>query len=257
MIRTGILGGALADRVLSRFGDPASRGYCDGSAYRGLSKLEVLFGPGIWADVTGKDVLDFGCGSGEQVVEIARRGARHVSGLDILETALASARDLAQSVGVADRCSFGRDPDRKADVVISVDGFEHFADPRAVLEMMHRILRPGGRVLIAFGPTWLHPLGGHLFSVFPWAHLVFTEAALIRWRARFKHDGARRFSEVEGGLNQMTIRWFKRLVAESAFTIEAFEPVPIRRLRALACPLTRELFTSFVRCRLVPKGGRA
>jgi SAM-dependent methyltransferase len=256
-MRTGILGGALAARVLNRLGDPASRGYCDGSAYDGLSKLEVLLGPGIWGDLAGKDVLDFGCGSGEQAVEIARRGARHVTGIDILEPALEKAREKAEAAGVADRCHFGQRPDRGVDVVVSVDGFEHFADPRAVLDTMHRVLRPGGRVLAAFGPTWLHPLGGHLFSVFPWAHLVFTEAALIRWRARFKHDGARRFGEVEGGLNQMTIRRFRRLVSESAFTFESFEAVPIRRLRPLASPLTRELFTSFVRCRLVPRERRA
>jgi hypothetical protein len=56
-------------------------------------------------------------------------------------------------------------------------------------------------------------LGGHLFSVFPWAHLIFSEQALIRWRSDFKSDGATRFSEVAGGLNQMTIRRFERLIA--------------------------------------------
>ena len=105
-------------------------------------------------------------------------------------------------------------------------------------------------MLLTFGPTWLHPLGGHLFSVFPWAHLVFTEPALIRWRARFRKDGATRFREVEGGLNQMTIRRFERLVAESPLEFEAFEAVPIRRLRPIAPLLPRELCTSFVRSRL-------
>jgi SAM-dependent methyltransferase len=253
----GIIGGALADRILSRLGDPESRGYCDGSAYHGRSKLEMLLGPGIWSEVADKDVLDFGCGSGEQSVELARHGAHHVTGIDILEPALRHARDAARAAGVADRCTFGLEADRRADVVVSVDGFEHFADPGGVLRTMHRLLRPGGRVLVAFGPTWLHPLGGHLFSVFPWAHLVFTEGALIRWRARFRHDGARRFGEVEGGLNQMTIHRFEKLVAGSPLRFETFETVPIRRLKPLANPFTRELFTSFVRCRLVPRGAHA
>lgn len=253
----GIIGGALADRILERLGDPESRGYCDGSAYHGRSKLEMLLGPGIWSEVADKDVLDFGCGSGEQSVEIARHGARHVTGVDILEPALRQARDAAHAAGVADRCTFGLHADRHADLVVSVDGFEHFGDPGAVLRTMHRLLRPGGRVLLAFGPTWLHPLGGHLFSVFPWAHLIFTEAALIRWRARFRHDGARRFGEVEGGLNQMTIHRFERLVAASPLCFETFEAVPIRRLKSLANPVTRELFTSFVRCRLVPREAHA
>jgi hypothetical protein len=81
----------------------------------------------------------------------------------------------------------------------------------------------------------------------------YGEAAHVRCRARFKHDGATCFGEVEGGLNQMTIRRFQKLVAASLLAFESFEAVPIRRLRALATPLTRELFTSYVRCRLKPR----
>jgi len=44
-MRTGFVGGPLADHLLRRLGERAARkGYCDGSAYRGRSKLEVLFG---------------------------------------------------------------------------------------------------------------------------------------------------------------------------------------------------------------------
>jgi hypothetical protein len=102
----------------------------------------------------------------------------------------------------------------------------------------------------------LHPLGGHLFSVFPWAHLIFTESALIRWRADFKSDGATRFGEVAGGLNQMTVRRFRKLVEHSGFAVERFEAVPIRRARYLANALTRELVTSIVRCELSPRLAR-
>jgi len=37
-----------------------------------------------------------------------------------------------------------------------------------------------------------------LFLVFPWSHLIFTEPELVRWRARFRHDAARSFDEVDG-----------------------------------------------------------
>ncbi len=70
---------------------------------------------------------------------------------------------------------------------------------------MASLLKPSGFALVEFGYTWFHPYGGHLFSVFPWAHLIFTEKSLIRWRSDFKTDGATRFQEVAGGLNQMTI----------------------------------------------------
>jgi hypothetical protein len=105
-----------------------------------------------------------------------------------------------------------------------------------------------------FGPTWYHPLGGHQFSVFPWSHLLFTEKALIRWRSHFKQDGATRFNEVEGGLNQMTISRFERLIAASDFEFQSLEAVPIRKLRRLHNRLTREFFSAIVRCRLVPRG---
>jgi hypothetical protein len=86
--------------------------------------------------------------------------------------------------------------------------------------------------------------------VFPWAHLLFTESALVRWRAEFNNDGATRFSEITGGLNKMTIANFRRLVWQSGFRFETFETIPIRAARLLCNPLTRELFTSLVRCRL-------
>ncbi|MDE0939908.1 MAG: hypothetical protein OSA43_08120, partial [Pirellulales bacterium] len=115
------------------------------------------------------------------------------------------------------------------------------------------MLSPTGSVITAFGPTWYHPLGGHLVSVFPWAHLIFTERALIMWRSTVRSDGATCFREVEGGLNQMTIRRFENLIAESPFRFAEFEARPIQKLKPIACRLTREFTTAIVRCKLVPR----
>jgi SAM-dependent methyltransferase len=255
-IRTGFLGGAPAYYALRRMGrrvaeQPHHSGV--GAAYQGRSKLEVLFGPSVWRHVVGKTVIDMGSGKGLEAVEAARRGARRVIGVEILAKELHEARDNAARAGVADRCVFTTRADERADVILSIDGFEHYDDPGGMLSLMRELLLPGGRVLVAFGPPWFHPLGGHLFSIVPWAHLVFSERALIRWRSDFKDDGATCFREVAGGLNQMTVRRFERLVARSDFALEGFEAVPIRRLRWLASGLTRELVTSIVRCTLVPR----
>ncbi len=134
-----------------------------------------------------------------------------------------------------------------------MDAFEHFADPSGILNIMGALLRPAGEALVSFGPIWYHPLGGHLFSVFPWAHLVFSEKALIGWRSAFKSDGATRFSEVAGGLNQMTIAKFEKLVADSSLQFAELELVPIRKLRRFHNHLTREFTTAIVRCRLVKR----
>ena len=227
---------------------PLEPTHLDGSAYANRSKLEVLLGAQLLEELRGKDVLDFGCGSGAEAIEVAQV-ARSVFGLDIVPRLLDEARQRAASAGLADRCRFGSSPpDRPVDVILSVDSFEHFDDPAGVLSTMYGLLRPGGRVVTSFGPTWYHPYGGHLFSVFPWAHLVFSEPALIRWRNDIRSDGATRFREVEGGLNQMTIARFERLVKASPFKVARLEPVPIRRLRSVHSRLSREFTTAIVRC---------
>lgn len=250
-----LIGGELGYRLLQSISRDGETGYCDGSAYSGRSKLEVLFGPEIWREFEHKVVIDFGCGAGNEAVEIAQRGARRVIGLEKREQLRREGAERARRAGVADRCNFTAETDEKADVILSVDSFEHFDDPAAILRTMRALLKDDGVAVIEFGPPWYHPLGGHLFSVFPWAHLLFTERCLIRWRSDFKSDGATRFSEIEGGLNQMTVRRFKRLVWESDFEIKSFEAAPIRRARLLSNPLTREFFTAIVRCRLAPRIG--
>jgi SAM-dependent methyltransferase len=220
------------------------------SPYAGKSKLAVLMGEDFFRRIAGKVVIDFGCGQGVDSVEIAARGASRVIGVDIREDMLEAGREEAVRRGVQDRCIFTKSPAEQADFVISVDAFEHFADPAAILNTMSGLLRPGGQVLLSFGPTWYHPMGGHLFSLFPWAHLVFSEKSLIRWRSTFRNDGATRFGEVAGGLNQMTIDRFEELIANSPFRVAALELVPIRRLKPLHNRLTREFTTAVVRCSL-------
>lgn len=249
----GVIGGSLGYRLLRRISVDGETGFCNGSAYKGVSKIEKLLGKRIWEETKDKVVIDFGCGDGADAVEVAERGAKKVIGIDIRERALTKARQTALAHGVAERCIFTTQTDEKADVILSLDAFEHFDDPAAILRIMRKLVKDEGCVIAAFGPTWYHPLGGHLFSPFPWAHLIFTEKSLIRWRSDFKTDGATRFGEAEGGLNQLTIRRFKKIVEESDFEFEEFEPVPIRRLQRLANPLTREFTTAVVRCKLVPR----
>jgi SAM-dependent methyltransferase len=252
----GLIGGSPAYRFLRRYyPHGANVPMPQGNPYkaRGVSKLAELFGPGIFDELAGRTILDFGCGEGENSIELAERGARRIIGLDIQERRLMKAREDAERRGVAGVCSFVTSTTEQVDVVLSTDSFEHFDDPAGVLRQMRQQIRQGGYVLVEFGPPWLHPYGGHLFSVFPWAHLVFTERALMRWRSDFKSDGARRFGEVAGGLNQMTISRWERIVQESEFQFGTYETVPIRVARRFHNGLTREFLTSIVRARLDPK----
>ena len=60
----------------------------------------------------------------------------------------------------------------------------------------------------------------------------------MRWYRETSASEARRFGEVRGGLNQMTIGRFERIIAQSDFEFEKLEAVPIRKLRPIANKLT-------------------
>jgi SAM-dependent methyltransferase len=249
----GVIGGTLGIRLLNYAsrGGTVSAYPAVATAYANKSKLEVLFGPGVWRAIEGKDVLDFGCGEGNESVDVALHGARRVIGLDLYDKWINASSEQAHARGVADKCFFGKEWHEPVDVILSIDSFEHFADPADILQKMHALLKPDGCVLASFGPTWYHPLGGHFFSVFPYSHLLCSESALVRWRSLYKTDGARNFTE--SGLNRMTISRFETLIASSPFRFASFEAVPIRRMRPLANRLTREFTTAVVRCTLVPR----
>lgn len=76
-------------------------------------------------------------------------------GVDLAPEMLATAEDRAHGAGVADRVVF-RVADAEAlplddgsvDVAVSTLSLHHWRDPAAILRELHRMVRPGGRVLI-------------------------------------------------------------------------------------------------------------
>jgi 2-polyprenyl-3-methyl-5-hydroxy-6-metoxy-1,4-benzoquinol methylase len=114
----------------------------------------------FFLSIQDKTVIDFGCGRGGPAIEMAKRGAKQVIGLDIQERLLATCREKALQQLVSDRCVFSTGTETQADILISKDAFEHFADPAAILITMASLIKPNGYVLAAFGPTWWHPYGG-------------------------------------------------------------------------------------------------
>lgn len=242
-------------RILRRIA-PASPRESMGQSKTGWRKLHTMLGPQALEHLARcETVIDFGCGRGEETVELAKLGCKKVIGLDIQPHFLAQGRTAARIAGVSNVEFVERTQEQRADAVISVDAFEHFSEPALMLKKMHLLLRPGGTLYLSFGPTWYHPYGGHLFSVFPWAHLLFTETALCRWRSHIRDDGAMRFKDVAGGLNQMTIKRFEQIVHRGPLIPQSIELVPIRPLARAHNRLTREFTTSVIRA--VLKRGEA
>lgn len=212
--------------------------------------LERIFTNDFPEKVKDKFVIDFGCGHGGDTETMAKWGARLSLGLEIRPELVEA--NLSRTT--LPNCSFATTlPENlksQADLIISIDAFEHFDRPDEMLKIMYDCLRPGGEAYISFGPTWYHPHGGHAFSVFPWSHLIMTEESLIRWRNQFYHDGATRFNEVAGGLNQLSISAFEKIFRNSSFEITELQCKPIRGKKWLQSILGRELATSMVLVRL-------
>jgi SAM-dependent methyltransferase len=94
-------------------------------------------------------VLDVACGTGNAALRAAERGAR-VTGLDVTPELLQQARDQAPDLtwveGDAQDLPFD---DASFDVVLSVFGCMFAPDHRRTASEILRVLRPGGRVVIA------------------------------------------------------------------------------------------------------------
>jgi 2-polyprenyl-3-methyl-5-hydroxy-6-metoxy-1,4-benzoquinol methylase len=96
---------------------------------RRMRLLESLFGR---LGMTGRKVLDLGCGSGQVSLLAASMGAS-VEGIDIAPSMLAIARESAQRAGLQDRVLFGEGdialvPLREADIVLLVGVVEYYRD---------------------------------------------------------------------------------------------------------------------------------
>lgn len=102
--------------------------------------------------LTGRTVLDLGCGAGGITLSLVERhGAGHAVGFDVERPVIEAARWRAEQRGLAGRVSFvqappGRLPfaDASFDVVFSKDALLHVPDKEALFDDVFRVLRPGG-----------------------------------------------------------------------------------------------------------------
>lgn len=106
-------------------------------------RMEVIFDEMLANGISGKQVLDAGCGTGWFSRGAHQRGAT-VTSLDVGVELLAETRRKAPVTAVA--ADALRLPFRPAsfDIVISSEMIEHTADPRQAVSEMARVLKPGG-----------------------------------------------------------------------------------------------------------------
>jgi phosphoethanolamine N-methyltransferase len=111
-------------------------------------------------DLRGKTVLDIGCGAGGVDCHlVARHGAAYVTGIDVEDSVLATARRRVAERGLAARIGFVKVvpgplpfPPNSWDVVFSKDSIVHIPDKHALMADVFRVLKPGGRFVAS---DWL------------------------------------------------------------------------------------------------------
>ena len=215
-----------------------------------------------------KNVLDMGCGAGGKSMYFVSVGAKHVTGVDIVESYAEESRVFAEELVYEDRFTFVCASafelpfeDNSFDTIIMNDFFEHVSDPAGALREALRVLTSGGRIYMNF-PPYYHPQGAHMTDVIsiPWVQLFFTEKQLI---AAYKHlvkglpdEEMRlsfRFSKDENGverytyINHMTLSRAKKIIKEVGVKPEFYEEIPLKKSYPFLAkiPVLKEMFVYF------------
>lgn len=217
-----------------------------------ISALQKRF-PSIQQMIANKHVLDIGCAEGMETLALAKMGAAKVHGIDIRIDSDKNTdirennRDCKMDFSRmnAEMTSFS---DGEFDAVVTCGSFEHFNDPYLVLKESKRILKNDGLIFLTSG-VWAHPWGAHMnfFTKVPWVQFLFSEKSIMNVRKQYRHDGAVKFKDVEGGLNKVGIRSFTRMVDELDLKTDYLKLNPVKGLTPLTrVPLVNELFTNLI-----------
>lgn len=132
--------------------------------------------------VDGARILDIGCGIGAYVEKFTALQAR-AFGVDVDVDKLIDARaeknlDLL-AVSVSESLPF---PDNFFDAVLLHEVIEHVADDRQTIGEAHRVVKPGGRVVV-FAPNRLYPFETH--GAYFGKRYVFGNIPFIGWLPNF------------------------------------------------------------------------
>lgn len=145
------------DRMAEAYREPGRRAWARDDPVWGI--WQVPDPPGLIGDVTGRDILEAGCGTAYWSAWLARRGASTV-GLDNSPRQLATARELVEEhgepfplvLGDAERLPFR---DECFDLVLSEYGASIWCDPHRWIPEAARVLRPGGELVFLRWATLL------------------------------------------------------------------------------------------------------
>jgi 2-polyprenyl-3-methyl-5-hydroxy-6-metoxy-1,4-benzoquinol methylase len=186
---------------------------------------------GVEINFKEKTVLDFGCGHGAFCIDLAKKNAKRVIGIDLetsllefakknLEINYSNLKNILEfkEVDILDS-SF----DEKVDIIVSKDTFEHALNLDKILDKFYEILNPGGKVYLGFGPLYNFFNGDHGRTnlKLPWLHAVLPEKYILK---NFNRTNLNKITKIEDlGLNKYSFKQYKKLFYKSKFKVTYFE----------------------------------
>jgi ubiquinone/menaquinone biosynthesis C-methylase UbiE len=98
-------------------------------------------------DVRGKRICDIGCGTGRFVAEFARRGAGHITGVDVAPEMIRMSKELVAKEGVAGPCEFfvsdvlNWKTDQTYDLTIAIGFWDYIQEPPERLRLIRNLTK--------------------------------------------------------------------------------------------------------------------
>ena len=108
--------------------------------------------------IKDRTFLDVGCGNALYSLELARKGAAKVVGIDIAEVMIGLCRRSAEEQNLSDRCTFLQtdlleyNPESKFDVSFGIGLFDYIRNPLPVLTKMRELSTD--KAIMAFPRMW-------------------------------------------------------------------------------------------------------
>lgn len=134
-------------------------------------------------DLKGKDVLEVGLGYGTIAQRLAESGAQY-TGLDIADGPVAMAKHRLSQAGLPGDAKQGSIldapfADASFDVIVTIGCLHHTGDLAKAISECHRILRPGGRMIVM------------LYYAYSYRRWIQARAETLRyfWRERLGYSG--------------------------------------------------------------------
>ncbi len=191
-----------------------------------------------WANVTqAAEILDCGCGIGGSALELATRFNAKVTGITLSPVQANRATERAEAAGLAGNtapcaqfqvANALQTPfaDESFDFIWSMESGEHMPNKAGFLQECHRILKPGGKLLMV---TWCHrptnSLAGPLTPAergqLDWIYRVYGlpyVLSLPEYQTLAEHAG---FQQVQTADWSQAVAPFWDEVIASAFSWEA------------------------------------